>query len=73
MAAETYVIGGLGTLVTVLGGIVMSSLNKRLSDLETANKDRALDDRALRDAVVKLTVTVELLAKQVERMTGAAE
>ena len=58
MAAETYVIGGLGTLVTVLGTIVVSSLSKRLDTLETrqANGDTAAQTLAI--AVAKLTVEV---------------
>lgn len=49
------------------------NLTKRLDAIEIATKDRALDDRALRDAVIKLTVTVELLAKQVEALAARSE
>lgn len=51
-----------------LGGIVWRSMESRISTLETSNKERGTADQTLREAVVKLTVTVEHLSKQVEAM-----
>jgi len=58
MAAETYVIGGLGTLVTVLGTIVISSLSKRLDDMEKKQATSDTSAQSLAIAVAKLTVEV---------------
>lgn len=59
----------LWAAVTALGGIVWQSQNARIAALEIANKERGTADQTLREAVVKLTVTVEHLSKQVETLT----
>ena len=61
MAAETYVIGGLGTLVTVLGGIVISALNQRLGRLERKQETDSATQQTLIVAVAELTVEVKHL------------
>ena len=50
--------------VTILGGLVWRSLEKRVTDLEGINKERQASDQTLREAVIKLTVTVEHLMEQ---------
>lgn len=58
MQPETYVIGGLGALVTTLGSIVISSLNRRLDTVERKQESSDTASQALAVAVAKLTVEV---------------
>ena len=70
MAAETYVIGGLGTLVTILGTIVASILSKRLDGIE--RKQEAADGAShmLAIAVAQLTIEVRHLNEQLAKQDG---
>lgn len=52
----------LGTVV-VLGGWVWRSQDARIKKLEARDEARTVSEQTLREAVVKLTVTVEYLAK----------
>jgi len=71
MAAETYVIGGLGTLVTVLGTIVASSLNKRLDTLEQRQNNGDTAAQTLAIAVAKLTVEVSHLNAALSKLDNS--
>lgn len=71
MAAETYVIGGLGTLVTILGTIVVSSLSKRLDTMERKQEQGDNAVRALVVAVAELTVEVKHLNASINKRQDA--
>jgi hypothetical protein len=47
--------------VVVLGGLVWNSQDKRITKLEEDSKVRSASEQTLREAVIKLTVTVEHL------------
>lgn len=59
--------------VIVLGGIVWNNQDKRITTLETRDKERMASDQTLREAVIKLTVTVEHLSAELRATRGAAE
>lgn len=70
MAAETYVIGGLGFLTSALFGAVAHDLNRRLAKVETKQDVGDTAANALAIAVARLTIQVEHLQKAIERLTG---
>jgi hypothetical protein len=62
----------LGAL-TVLAGIVWNNQEKRIAALEAQSKDDRTDRQTLREAVIRLTVTVEHLAKQLGNQHAEGE
>lgn len=71
MAAETYVIAGLGSIVSMLFGVVAHDLNRRLGKVETKQDLGDTAAHALAVAVTRLTVQVEHLQQAIERLTGS--
>ena len=72
MSTEAYVIGGLGTMVTVLGGIAASVLNTRLSTIERKQEASESAAHALAIAVAHLTTEVGHLNQAINRLMGTA-
>jgi hypothetical protein len=59
--------------ITVLAGFVWNNQDKRITALETQTKEDRTDRQTLREAVIRLTVTVEHLAKQLGNQHNEGE
>jgi hypothetical protein len=70
MAAETYVIGGLGSVAAMLFSAVAFDLNRRLTKVETRQELGDTAAHALAIAVAQLTTEVTHLKSAIERLTG---
>ena len=70
MAAETYVIGGLGFLASALFSAVAHDLNRRLTKVETKQELGDTAAHMLAIAVAQLTTEVTHLKAAINRMTG---
>lgn len=70
MAAETYVIGGLGSVASMLFAAVAFDLNRRLTKVETRQELGDTAAHSLAIAVAMLTTEVTHLKAAIERLTG---
>ena len=73
MGAETYVIGGLGSVASMLFAAVAFDLNRRLTKVETKQELGDTATHALAIAVATLTNEVTHLKDAIDRLTGGGE